>query len=342
MVVDCDTFLVTVYTLIDDWYQAIAAPAKPSRRGHPPEVSDSEILTLHLCQQWLGWSERQFLAYVVRHWHGYFPRLLDQSSYNRRTRDLAGCVVRLIRHLATLLGETAAPYEVIDGVPVPLARIARGRRHRLFAEEEATIGRGGVDRRWYFGVKLLLSVQADGVITGFVVGPANTEERWLIESLLCWRHDAGQSPWTPAELPPSHRRGGGYVGPTGPLWPVAGAGVPRRGTPEGDCYLMDAGATGRVWQQHWLADYRAEIVTVAETMAADDVLPRREHAARRQVVETVNHHLITDFHLPFPQARTRWGLLSRIAAKLATLNLGIWLNRQFGRPDFAFSSLFPR
>jgi hypothetical protein len=342
MVVDCDTFLVTVYTLIDDWYQVHAAPSKPRRRGHRPEMSDSEILTLWVCQQWLGWSDRQFLAYVTRHWRSYFPRLLVQSSYNRRTRDLAGCLVQVIGHLARLLGETEAPYQVLDGVPVPLARIARGRRHRLFAEDEAAIGRGGVDRRWYYGVKLLLAVQADGVVTGFVVGPASTEERWLLEALLCWRADPARVPWTPADLPPSHRRGGGYVGPTGPLWPVDGAGVPRRGTPEGDAYLMDAGATGRVWHDHWLADYRAEIVTVAETMTADDVLPRREHASRRQVIETVNQHLTDDIHLPFPQARSRWGLLSRLAAKLTAFNLGIWLNRQFGRPDFAIASLFPR
>jgi hypothetical protein len=342
MVVECDTFLVTVYTLIDDWYQAEAAPAKPRRRGRQPEMSDSEVLTLQVCQQWLGWSERQFLAYVARHWSSYFPRLLEQSSYNRRTRDLAGCAIALIGHLATLLGETEAPYQVIDGVPVPLARIARGRRHRLFAEDEAAVGRGGVDRRWYFGVKLVLAVQADGVITGFIVGPANTGERWLVDALLCWRDDPARVPWTAEQLPPSHRRGGSYVGPTGRRWPVEGAGVARRGTPEGDLYLTDAGMTGAAWRQHWRADYRAEIVTVAETMTPEDVLPRREHASRRQVIETVNQHLTEDFHLPFPRARSRWGLLSRIAAKLAACNLGIWLNRQFGRPDFALASLFPR
>lgn len=228
MVVDCDTFLVTVYTVVDDWYQAVAAPVKPTRRGHRPELSDSEVLTPFLCQQWLGWSERQFLAYVAHHWHSYFPRLLDQSSYNQRTRDLAGCLTRLIGHLAAILGETEDAYQVIDGLPVPLARITRGVRHRLFADE-AALGRGGVDRRWYFGVKLVLAVQADGVVTGFVIGPANTEERWLLEALLCWRQAPTGQPWTPADLPPSHRAGGTYVGPTGPIWPVDGAGAARDG-----------------------------------------------------------------------------------------------------------------
>jgi hypothetical protein len=44
--------------------------------------------------------------------------------------------------------------------------------------------------------------------------------------------------------------------------------------------------------------------------------------------------------LPFPGARSAWGLLTRVAAKVAALNLGIWLNRLFGRPDLALATLF--
>lgn len=119
-------------------------------------------------------------------------------------------------------------------------------------------------------------------------------------------------------------------------------GPARRGTADGDVYLSDAGGAGAAWRQHWWTDYRAEVVTPREVAAPADVLPRREHASRRQAIETVNQHLTADFHLPFPRARSCWGVLSRIAAKLAAFNLGIWLNRQFGRPDFALATLFPR
>ncbi|MBM3943118.1 MAG: hypothetical protein FJ316_09395 [SAR202 cluster bacterium] len=67
---------------------------------------------------------------------------------------------------------------------------------------------------------------------------------------------------------------------------------------------------------------------------------RKQHASRRQVVETINGHLEQVFGLAFPGARSTWGLLTRVAAKLAALNLGLWLNRYFGRPDFAFATLF--
>ena len=58
------------------------------------------------------------------------------------------------------------------------------------------------------------------------------------------------------------------------------------------------------------------------------------------MVERINGHLEGVFHLRFPQARSPWGLLSRVAAKLAALNLGIRLNRLFGRPDSSFATLF--
>lgn len=225
MRVDLDTFLVALYTLVDDLWQTEILPHKPVRPGPAPRLSDSEVLTLLLCGHWLGNSERRLLRYANAYWQPYFPRLLSQSAFNRRGRDLAGVLVQLVPLVARELASQLSPYQVLDGVPLPLARRGRGSRHRLFANE-ASIGRGGSERGWYYGCKVLLAVSAEGVITGFVVAPAATEERWLADALLCWRTDRWRPPWSPAELPPSHRKGGGYVGPTGPLWPPDGAGVP--------------------------------------------------------------------------------------------------------------------
>src|SRR5947199_43699 len=59
----------------------------------------------------------------------------------------------------------------------------------------------------------------------------------------------------------------------------------------------------------------------------------------RQVVETAFAHLCESFGLQYPGAHTRWGLMTPVAAKLAAYNLGIWINRSLGRPDFAFATL---
>ena len=142
MAIDLDTFLVALYTIVDDLYQQHVAAAKPVRPGPRPRVSDSEGLTLALCAQWWGRSERAFLRYVRGHWRTYFPRGLSQSAYNRRSRDLAGVLVALVPVVAQELRALGAAYEVLDTVAVPLLRRCRGCRRRLFADE-AALGWGG-------------------------------------------------------------------------------------------------------------------------------------------------------------------------------------------------------
>jgi hypothetical protein len=279
--------------------------------------------------RWLGQSERALVRHAVAHWRGYFPRLLSQGAYHRRVRDLTGVLLRLVREAAQALGAAHAAYEAVDTVPVPLARRCRGERHRLFGDE-AGIGRGGSDRDWYFGCKLLVAATPDGAVTGFVLAPASTEDRWTAEALLGWRADPQADLWTPGQLPPSHRRGGGYVGPTGPLGPRIGVGAPSAGI-----YVADRGFQGAAWQHHWQEDYTATVLTPAAHATRG-----RQHAAWRQVVETVHGLLTSVFHLPYPGAKSRWGLITRVAAKLAALNLGIMLNRLFLRPDLALATLF--
>ncbi len=58
--------------------------------------------------------------------------------------------------VAKELGAYNSAYQVLDTVPVPLARRCGGKRHLLFADE-ASIGKGGSDKDFYYGCKLLLS-----------------------------------------------------------------------------------------------------------------------------------------------------------------------------------------
>jgi len=335
MAIDLDTFLVALYTIVDDLSQQQVAPAKPVRPGPPPLVSDSEILTLALCGQWWGRSERAFLRYARAHWRAYFPRFLSQSAYNRRCRDLAEVLVALIPLVARELQTAGAAYEVIDTVAVPLLRRCRGQRQRLFGAL-AAIGRGGSDKEWYYGCKLLVAVTPTGVVTGFVVAPANTEERWVADALLGWRADPHAVPLQVADLPsPRRPNGRPYVGPTGPRWPPQGVGTPGRGV-----YLADNGFWGRWWQQHWHDDYGAALTTPKDYPGPPAAPARRQHRRRCQIVETINGHLIRAFGLHFPGARSPRGLLTRLAAKLAAVNLGHWLNHLFNRPALAFTTLF--
>jgi hypothetical protein len=334
MTLDLDTFLVALYTIVDDLYQARVVPQLPRGPGKRPALSDSEVLTLALCAQWLRRSERAMVRYAMQHWRAYFPRVLSQSAYNRRSRRLAGVLVHLGPLVAQALGAVTSPYQVVDTVPVPLLRRCRGQYHRLFGDE-AAIGTGGSDHDWYYGCKLLLAVTREGVITGFLLAPASTEDRWVADAFWCWRASPTAAPCQPAALPPSHRRGGGYVGPTGPRWPRQGVGAAHAGP-----YVADRGFRGAWWLTHWQQHYGACVLTPDRTAGPAAHGRRWQQARWRQIVETVNAQLTDVFGRPFPGARSAWGLLTRVAAKLAALNLGIWLNRLFGRPDLALATLF--
>jgi hypothetical protein len=337
MRVDLDTFLAALYTIVDELYQREVAPHRPVRRGHRPEMSDSEVLTLMVCAQAHGRSERAFLRFVATDWERYFPRLLDQSAFNRRARDLTGAMTRLVPIVAANLGATLAPYQVVDGVAMPLARRCRGIRRRLFGDE-AGIGKGGADKDWYFGCKVLLSCTPQGVITGFVAGPADTEERWLADAWACWRDDPTARPWDGDHhgLPPSHKKGGRHRGPTGPIWPRDGVGGP-------DCRpaIADKGFRGESWAAHWWDDYGV-LIRTDDAYAGDDApRARHRHHRDRQIIETVNGLLAGAFHLLFPNARSLWGRKARLAATLLALNLALALNSLFQRQPLAVPTLFP-
>jgi hypothetical protein len=342
MDLDLDTFLVTVYCTVDELYAEQLGPRKPARPGAAPELSDSEVLTLMvLAQAQTRRSERRFIRYAGRHWRAYFPRLLSQSAFNRRARDLMLTLGALGPAVAARLTAAWAgvPYEAVDGVAVPLARRCRGLRRRLFTCEEAGLGKGGSAREWYFGVHLVGAVHPAGVITGFVVGPADTGERWLAEALLRWRRDPLAPPPTAPELAavlgPSHRKGGARLGPTGPLRGRTAAGPPAAGP-----YVLDLGFRSARWQAYWRAAYGAAVLTKAdlppEATAAQRHELRHTACSVRQVVETAFGWLTDRFGLEFPRARTMRGVLARLGAKVAAFNLGVYVNHLLGRLPFAF------
>jgi hypothetical protein len=343
MAIDLNTFLTTLYCIVSDLYQAHFAALKPVRRGKGVELSDDEVLTLAILMQWQqNRSERAFLREVLPKWRDYFPRMLSQSQLNRRMRDMAGVLSALGPAIALTLSQELGGlvYETLDGVPVPLMRRCRGDRHRCFANE-AAVGVGGSDRDYYYGVKLLTVVNNLGVITGFVFAPANTEERWLAEALLRWRALPDAPPPAVADLeavlPKWRPSRGSRRGPTGPIAPATGVGQATA-----PLYLGDLGFAGQYWQLHWRLDYQASLLTqdAFDDLGNEAALDHQLHSLR-QVIEQVNSLLTACLGLSFPKARTFWGLLTRLSAKIAAFNFLRWFNYLSGRDDFAhFSPIY--
>jgi hypothetical protein len=328
MDLDLETFLIALYVMVDDLYQSHSRPQMPPCGGPPAQMSDSEVLCLGLAAQWrsgVPWkNERGMLRYVHKHLRHLFPLVLGQSAFNRRLRRLWGAFLLLQDAVAAAL-VTAQDHEVMDGFPIPIAHGARA-FHPGWLYDIARIGKGGNDR-YFYGVRLLMVISRTGIATGWVLASGNVQERWLAEFLCSARARVPQlqGPLHPETHQPK------VTPPTEWMAPVHSCG-PASHKP----VMTDRGFRGEDWLAHWATSYGVQVCPPPPPAAQAQ---RRWWSAVRQVVETAFSHLSESFGLKYPGAHTRWGLLTRVAAKVAAYNLGIMLNRVLGRPDFAFATL---
>lgn len=327
---DLDTFFTTLYVLIDDWYKLEGAELMQRRPGPPRRMSDSEVLSIAIAGQWrvgVPWqSERGLVGYLRVYGRAWFPQRLQPSAFNQRVRQLWGALVRLQPVVAGWLETRDTVYECADCVPLPacsLAQAVSGDGHWLWW---SSLGHGGNHGGWFYGEQLLLVVSQVAAIRGWLVGPATADDRWMMQLLVSGR--AG----CPARVAPAPRP---RSPPVGAILPFQAVGEARHRP-----YLADRGFNGSRWRRHW-RQYGAEVVTIPPDNAPDAWSPAQQRWLRqqRQVVDTVFSRLCEGFGLFRLQAHSRWGQLTRLAAKCAAYNFGLWLNRQLGRPLGALATL---
>jgi hypothetical protein len=181
--VDLDSFLVSLYVLVDDWWQE-NRPAKQPKPGRPALLSASEVLTLAILAQWPRFrSERDFWRFAQAQLRSYFPKLVSQSQLNRRIRALEPELRALQSDLAGTLAEPSGAYRVMDTTLIPAIVRARARRGGLFAGQ-ASFGRCRSKTEWVYGFKVALVVSPAGVVTAFFLASAACDERPIGEALI--------------------------------------------------------------------------------------------------------------------------------------------------------------
>lgn len=161
------------------------------RAGPPLRMSDSEVLTVALAGQWqvgVPWrSERGVVRYMQRQGRHWFPTMLGKSAFNERVRQLWAALVGLQHWLARQLEQAGDLYESVDCVLLPacsLAQAASADGHWLWWGQ---LGYGGNQGGWYWGEQVLTSVTPSGVVTGWLVGPAASDDRWMLQAFLSAR-----------------------------------------------------------------------------------------------------------------------------------------------------------
>lgn len=304
--VDVDTFLTTLYVMIDDFCKA-SLPAE-SHPGPHAALSRSEVLTLAIFGQWQEFgSERGFYRYAQRHLRSAFPCWPTRPQFNRQLRHHQPALVLCVLHLVRCLAAHQCPYEALDSSGVP-TRDAK-RRGRGWLPGLANIGWSN-RLGWYEGFHLLLAVTPVGVITGFGFGSASTKDQPLAETLFALRR-----------FPQ-------------PQW--RGAGTPAHGP-----YVVDKGFEGAAAHTAWAQHYGARVLCPPKRNSARPWSKRlrRWLAGIRQMVETVYDKLYHTFRLDRERPHELDGFQARLAAKIALHNFCIWLNEQLGRPRLAFTDL---
>jgi hypothetical protein len=184
VIADLDTLLIALYVELTDR----VIPARgPCRRGpgRPLEVTDAELVCLAVAQVLLRYhDERHWLRAASNRVGHLFPRLLSQSEYNQRLKDLAPLMEAALRWLAAQTPGSAELLRLLDGTPVGCGQSPiTARRSNLFGY--AGYGYEPSHSRYYWGVKLMLICTAEGTVTGFgLANPKLVGEREAVRQLL--------------------------------------------------------------------------------------------------------------------------------------------------------------
>ena len=302
--VDVDTFLTTLYVMVDD-FGMLSLPPEP-HPGPQAALSRSEVVTLALCGQWQGFgSERGFSRYAQRHLRAAFPQLPTREPYKRQVRQQHTALVAFFLHLVALLAAQRCAYEALDSSGVP-TRDAK-RRGAGWLPGLADIGWSN-RLGWDEGFHLLMAVNPVGVIPGLGCGPASGTDHPLAATFLALR----RSPQP---------------------------GLPRVGTPALGPSVVAKGCEGQAHRVTWWQTYGAQVICPPKRHSRGPWPKRlrRWRAGVRQIVETVYEKLWHTFRLDRERPHDLSGFQVRLAAKMALHNFCIWLNEQLGRPRLAFA-----
>lgn len=308
---DTDTFLVTLYTHVDDFCRQ-SLPPEPRHPGPTAALNRSEVVTLALVGQAARFaSERDFWRFARNHLIHLFPTLPDRSQFVRLQRQHQPAILAFGLFLAQSLAQVEAPaYECLDRLGVATRWL--GRRGVGWLPEYADCApcaRLG----WFHGLSILTAVSNQGFITGFGIAPASVSDQPAAESFLFARHTHD------ARLSSAGRPlGGGF-------------------------YVVDKGFTGAKWHARWREAFEAKIVCCPQK----DNRGRQRWpkpwrvwlAGLRQIIESVHVKLLGFCRLERERPHDLAGFTARLSAKVGLHNFCCWINQQEQRPLLAFADL---
>jgi len=292
IVADFADFCLRTYVLIDDLWDDLPAHLKP--RGQQSDCSNSELLTMVLVEECMGWDEE---TEAISQWQSprdLFPHVPDRTRFNRRRRALTEALLVIRQRLLALLDYAEDRYCVIDSLPVPVIHfhlVPGAASARYWRNAGADYGRVTTKKQTIFGYKLHLLVTLTGVIRNFSLAAASLHDLTVAPDLL------GEE-WDRVVLGDK-----GYIS----------APLARALQAERQVTLLTPPRSNQREQRD-----------PAFTQLLNGM---------RQVIETVNDQLADQFRIGKNHAHTFGGLCARLASKLTAHTLCLYINRLLGRAD---------
>jgi len=291
---DKATVLTTIFTIVDDTMKGSAVIQHALKRPGPaPHLSDSEVVTMALYQELIGEPrEDHFFRLHQSSLRTFFPGLNERSRYNRRKRDLWS-VILAVRVSLQLVLEALQLEETAAIDSAPVPCVGY-KRAKAASDFVGTADYGVCSSKAmkYFGCKFHSVVSLSGIILGFLLTPANRYDNQAVVELL--------------DSFSHHLK-----------------------------QLLGDGAYNDAALQHYLEQYRS-LELLAPTKVNQP--PVRSKAAQRQlnrlrlICETVNAQLQEQLHLSKHYAKSTWGVMTRIAAKVTAHSVAMMVNTLSGRP----------
>ena len=179
-----DYFIIMVYCLVCEHFQASVGGQPLRRRGLPPALSDEEVITIEICGEYFGFhQDEDIYDYFRAHYHHFFPQLKERTGFVRQAANLWQVKAMIQERLTQISGQAADEVQTIDTLPLPVCTYTRSGRDRCFPDK-ADYGYCAAKKLHYYGFKLGLRISRAGMIIHYPLLPARPHDSQLLDDLI--------------------------------------------------------------------------------------------------------------------------------------------------------------
>jgi IS5 family transposase len=172
-------YIVNVFVMADDFCKHYFPARSLRARGPLPRLADSEVITMELVGEYLGFdTDERIYQYFDRHWQSFFPRLPDRSNFVRQCANLWHVKQCFFEYLSRPEDHYL---QILDSVPIEVCKFVRSRTTKQFKE---TAAYGKWFGRTFFGYRLHFKITDIGIIRHFILAPANEHDIRYAEPLI--------------------------------------------------------------------------------------------------------------------------------------------------------------